>query len=159
MEKHFFRDLNHGLTKPHWATTTRLSGWWSTRVKNISSRSRTITIYQLREHLTSPLHHQLMSFSSLFFILYLSFLCGQDKKQLLQHSSHRHTSYGTIVFATTRQSAVDIAHSVFLIYPNLFFEVIMKNISPKARTIDLPFKKPLSPPLDHQLLTVETLFF
>ena len=127
-------------------------------MKNISPKGRTTNLPVTR-HLILPLHHQIMSFTSLFFILSMSFLRGQDEKTLFQDSSHRHGSYETIVFATTSQSAIGIAHSVFLLYLNIFFEVVMKNISPKTRTIDLPLSKLSSSPLDHQLLPEEALFF
>ena len=68
-------------------------------MKNISARIRTIYLPHAK-HLSSPLRHQLMSFSTLFFILSECFLRGQDEKQFSLDLSHRHTSYEPIVFQT-----------------------------------------------------------
>ena len=126
-------------------------------MKNISPRFRTTNLPVAR-HLSSPLHHPFMSFTMAFLILSMSFLRGQDEKQIFQDLSYRHTSSETGVFPTT-SSALAIRGYLFLFYIHLFLKVIMKKNSPEIRTIDLSETNLSSSPLDHQLLTLPTLFF
>ena len=126
-------------------------------MKNCTPRIRT-TNWPIAKHLSSSVHHQLVSCTIFILVLFMPILRGQDEKQISQDLSYRHTSSANRVFPTT-SSALATREYVFLFYFYLFFKVIMKNTSPGIRTSLSPVMRPSSSPLDHQLWTFHLLFF
>ena len=58
-----------------------------------------------------------------------------------------------------KKEVLEITDYVFIYSAQIFsIEVIMKNIFPRIRTIDLPAVKPFHSPLEHQLVRLQTVF-
>ena len=105
-------------------------------MKNISPRFRTTNL-AVAIHLSSPLHHQLMSFTELSFILSISFLRGQDEKQIFQDLNYRHTR---------SETGVRVSFRIRFVYVRDSDHRLTRNVI----SVFTP---------DRQLLTLQTSFF